>query len=433
LIEDFLDSIGISLEGLRDELSGGWLFGYVDALKRAGVEAEVVCVSARVDKPVRWRHASTGAPIWLLPASTAYRSLRRRLVDPYAWSTRVAIGDVPRNELPLRLLARHLAPYCATPLLTLARQVQRENYDAILCQEYESPRFDACVGLGAVLRRPVFATFQGGNYHLTRLEDALRPLALRACSGVIIGSTSEVERVQERYGRLAPKKIARILNPFDVTSWVWRDGAKARSELGIASDALVVLWHGRVDIHRKGLDVLVDAWWRLPESYDGRRLHLILVGTGSDAEQLRQRIADASLTRVHWIDEYVLNRPRLQRYLSAADVYVFPSRHEGFPIAPIEAMACSLPIIATDVPGIRDILENGEASGGLVVPQGDAEALAVALNRVLTDDALRTHLGRLARRRAETAFSPESVGRQLRDFLIGGGAQGKPLASLSGE
>lgn len=423
LIEDFLDSIGVSLEGLRDELSGGWLFGYVDALQRAGVEAEVVCVSARIDKPVRWLHVSTHAPIWLLPASRSYRSLRRRLADPYAWSTRLALGDAARMPLPLGLLARHLAPYCATPLLMLARQVRRENYDAVLCQEYESPRFDACVGLGAVLRRPVFATFQGGNYHLTRLEDALRPLALRACSGIIIGSTSEAERVRERYGRMAPKKIARIFNPLDVTLWNRREGAGARIELGIAADALVVAWHGRVEIHRKGLDVLVDAWWQLANGYDDRKLHLILVGTGSDANQLRRRIADADLSGVHWIDEYVLDRPRLQRYLSAADVYVFPSRHEGFPSAPVEAMACGLPIVAADAPGIRDILEDGEASGGLVVPQSDGRALAAALDRVLRDDALRAELGRLARRRSETAFAPESVGRQLHDFLIAGGAR----------
>jgi glycosyltransferase involved in cell wall biosynthesis len=422
LIEDFLDTIGVSLEGLRDELSGGWLFGYVDALQRAGVETEVVCVSARVDRPVRWEHISTGAPIWLLPASRAYRSLRRRLADPHAWSTRQALGDIPRRSLPLGLLARHLAPYCATPLVTLGRQVRREKYDAVVCQEYESPRFDVCAGLGAVLRLPVFATFQGGNYHLTRLEDVLRPFALRVCSGLIIGSTSESQRVLQRY-RLSPKKVARIFNPLDVTSWTPAEGSQARTELGIAADARVVAWHGRVDLHRKGLDVLCDAWQQLWEAHGGRRLQLLLVGTGSDADELQRRIVDTALPGVLWIDDYVLDRDRLRRYLSAADVYVFPSRNEGFPIAPIEAMACGLPVVATDAPGVRDIIEDGEASGGLVVPQSDGRALAGALDRLLVDDTWRSELGRLARRRAETAFAPESVGRQLHDFLIAGGAR----------
>ncbi len=403
-------------------MSGGWLFGYVDALQRAGVETEVVCVSARVDRPECWKHVSTGAPIWLLPASRAYRSLRRRLADPHAWSTRQALGDIPRSALPLGLLARHLAPYCATPPVTLARQMRRENYDAVVCQEYESPRFDVCVGLGAILRLPVFATFQGGNYHLTRIEDVLRPLALRICSGVIIGSTSESQRVLQRY-RLAPEKMARIFNPLDVTAWNPAESMHARNELGIAPDARVVAWHGRVDLHRKGLDVLVDAWHQLWEAHGGRRLQLLLVGTGSDAEELRQRIADTALQGVLWIDDYVLDRDRLRRYLSAADVYAFPSRNEGFPIAPIEAMACGLPVVAAAAPGIRDIIEDGEASGGLVVPQSDGRALAGALDRLLVDDVWRSQLGRLARRRAETAFAPESVGRQLLDFLIAGGAR----------
>jgi glycosyltransferase involved in cell wall biosynthesis len=58
----------------------------------------------------------------------------------------------------------------------------------------------------------------------------------------------------------------------------------------------------------------------------------------------------------------------MRQYLSVADVYVFPSRHEGFPVAPLEAMACGLPIVAAYAPGICDILSEGEESGGLVVP-----------------------------------------------------------------
>jgi glycosyltransferase involved in cell wall biosynthesis len=143
------------------------------------------------------------------------------------------------------------------------------------------------------------------------------------------------------------------------------------------------------------------------------------VGTGSDAEELRRRIAEVSLEGVHLVDEYVLDRRRLQRYLSAADVYVFPSRNEGFPVAVIEAMASSLPVVASDAPGVRGIIENGEASGGLIVPQGDGAAVASGLEWVRRDEGLRRELGQRARRRAENAFTPESVGRQLREFLIG--------------
>jgi len=141
------------------------------------------------------------------------------------------------------------------------------------------------------------------------------------------------------------------------------------------------------------------------------------VGTGSDASKLRQRIAQMKLQGVMWIDEFVRNRTIIQQYLSAADVYTLPSRHEGFPVAPLEAMACGLPVVAADAQGVPDIFEQGEASGGLVVPRGDAKALALALGRVLDDEAIRQEMGRCARRRVEEGFSLDTVGQQLRGFL----------------
>jgi starch synthase len=83
-------------------------------------------------------------------------------------------------------------------------------------------------------------------------------------------------------------------------------------------------------------------------------------------------------------------------------------------------MACGLPVVASDAQGIPDILEGGEASGGLVVPRDNATELALALGRVLDADAWGRELGRRARLRAETNFSLEASGKQLRGFLLNG-------------
>ena len=406
----------MSLEGFRDDMTGGWAFGYVDSLQRVGVQTDLVCFSARIKQPVAWRHKPTGAPLWILPASPSYKVLRHQLADPYAWTDDEAVGNLRRARRPLALFARHSAPYCATPVIGLSRLLRRERYGALLCQEYEYPRFDVCSGLGALLRLPVFATFQGGDYQLTKLEPALRPLALRACKGVIIGSSTEAARVQHRYG-LPEDKIARIFNPFDIAAWTVQSAPHVRAELGIPQEARVVAWHGRVELHRKGLDVLCHAW-DLLTSDSSRPHHLLLVGTGVDADELHRRIEGLPLPRVHWIDDYVVDRERVQHYLSAADVYVFPSRHEGFPVAPIEAMASGVPVVATDAPGVLDIIQDQEVSGGVVVRREDGHAVADALARLLDDDDRRRELGRRARQRAEAAFAPESVGRQLRDFFV---------------
>ena len=150
----------------------------------------------------------------------------------------------------------------------------------------------------------------------------------------------------------------------------------------------------------------------------GRDLRLLLVGTGNDAEDLRRRIADMHLEGVLWIDKFLHDRTAIRLYLSAADVYTFPSRHEGFPVAPIEAMSCGLPVVAANVPGVTDIFEGGEASGGLVVPPGDGAAFSIALQRLLGNETFASELGKRAQRRANACFSLGEVGEQLRSFLF---------------
>ncbi|MGH7807739.1 MAG: glycosyltransferase family 4 protein, partial [Thermodesulfobacteriota bacterium] len=275
--------------------------------------------------------------------------------------------------------------------------------------------------LGRLLRIPVFATFQGGDRHLSRLEGLLRPLTLKACSGLIIAPQTEIERVHVKY-EVPFSKIARIFNPIDLTMWSAADRSETRAALDIPSTARVVIWHGRVDIHRKGLDILLDAWKMVCQEHKGQDLRLLLVGTGIDAGELHRRIKAMQLQGVTWVDKYLIDRGAIRRYLSAADIYTLPSRHEGFPVAPIEAMACGLPVVAADAPGVPDILEDGEISGGIVVPRIDAKALALALGRILDDMVWARKLGMRARHRVETHFSLEKVGKQLRTFLSDRGA-----------
>jgi starch synthase len=274
------------------------------------------------------------------------------------------------------------------------------------------------------MRLPVFATFQGGDKLQSFLEYPMRLLAYRACTGLLVATQTEIDRLQLQYG-VPTTKIARIFNPVDVGTWQASDRSEARAELGIPDNARVVVYHGRIDMYRKGLDVLLDAWELICRDRPDQDLRLLVVGTGPDAEQLSQRITTMQLRGVIWLNEFVNDRTVIQRYLSAADVYSLASRQEGFPVAPIEAMACNLPVVAADAPGVPDILEGGEVSGGLVVPREDATALAQALGRVLDDEAWGRELGDRARCRAESCFTPEIVGKQLCDVLLNQSLQKK--------
>jgi glycosyltransferase involved in cell wall biosynthesis len=174
-----------------------------------------------------------------------------------------------------------------------------------------------------------------------------------------------------------------------------------------------------VTIRRKGLDVLLAAWEAVCAQRTRDELVLLLVGTGEDAAAFHRRVEATGLRSIRWRDEYVADRDELLVYLSAADVYVLPSRHEGFAVAPIEAMAAGLPVVAADAPGVEDLFPDGERSGGIVVPSGDADALAEALGRLVGDVATCRELGAKARERAEDRYSLEAVGVQLRTFLLG--------------
>jgi glycosyltransferase involved in cell wall biosynthesis len=309
--------------------------------------------------------------------------------------------------------------HVATPWRALAREFRRDGCEAILCQEYECPRFDQAVVLGRVLNIPVFATYQGGSTPDSALERPFRRATICRAAGLIIGARREIQRVRAAYG-VPAERIAIVPNALDVTKWRPGDRHAARTALGIADDVRVVAWHGRVEIDCKGLDVLLDAWEQLCVARPHARLLLLLVGSGRDCEALRRRVASLPLGAVRWEDFWVRDRELIWQYLSAADISVLSSRREGFPVAVVEAMACGLPVVATNVSGVADAL--GDDLAGIVVPREDAAALAKALGRLLDDEPLRRDLGERARRRAEREFSLQTVGCRLRAFMEQRGA-----------
>jgi glycosyltransferase involved in cell wall biosynthesis len=407
---DYLDPIGVSLEAFCTEMTGGFLFNYVDALRLAGIRTLIVIVAHSVKRVTRMTHASTGATVLILPPSPLFRP---RLHGTRSGQGRRVLGKARR----LRATVQELAAYLSTPLGSLSRELRREGCAALLCQEYEYSRFDTYVLVGRWLRIPVFATFQGGTPAEGYLQRLCRPLALRRCAGLIIGPRLETQRVQGRY-HLPETKIARIFNPIDPESFQATPRAEARATLGLPPGARVALWYGRVERQVKGLDVLLDAWERVCRERPGMDLRLLLIGTGMDAEWLRRRIGARGVRGICWRDEYVHDRSVLRLHLSAADVFAFPSRREGFPMAPIEALACGVPVVAAAAPGIPDILEGGEAAGGIVVPCEDAARFARELGGLLDDPQRAMRIGHAGQERARTCFSLEMVGCQLRDFMV---------------
>ena len=331
--------------------------------------------------------------------------------------TTTGIGAICAKRVGLGTLGL-VAAYFSTPLVLLRRELLLEGCQCILVEQYEDPRFDLTVFLGQLIRIPVFGTFTAVVPSQNWWRRPFRFFALRLCAGLTICAGSEAKRVIDRYN-FQKSKMRRIYYPVDLSVWYPSSRQEMRASLGVPADAKIVIYHGSIELWTKGLDVLIDAWGHLCRRHPAQDLRLILIGTGSDAQQLARLLAVRRLRGVEWLNQWVHDRNVLRRYLSAADVYVFPSRVDAFGIAVIEAMACGLPVVAASAPGILDILADGEDLGGLVVPTGDAIALAGAIMRVLDDAKLAFELAQCARRRVENMFSMEPIGYQLRHFLFG--------------
>ena len=404
--EDFYDKIGVSLEDFRRRHRGGWLFNYIEGLQAQGVDTVLVFASARVKRTTRFVHEPSGAQVCVLAVPTLHvkaRSVAHRRAPGGCWAS--------------------MSAYLSIPLLGLTREIRRYRCTALLCQEYESPRFDMCVLAGRILRAPVFGNYQGAAAAANRWERAVRQISVRACSGLVVGASAEIGRVRSRYA-VAARKIGHIPNSVDASVWRPRPRDPARSQLGIDPGASVVAWHGRVQIDRKGLDVLLEAWRELRGLIDHDDLRLLLIGSGRDRDALRKMIDSLPHPdRIIWIDRYLQEPETIAGHLVAADVYCLSSRHEGFAVAALEAMACGLPVVGTDVPGVADVLIGGESSGGVIVPPGAPKELARALAALLGDPARVLTMGAAARRRIEEEFTIDHVGRRLWDFMVSRGAR----------
>jgi starch synthase len=143
----------------------------------------------------------------------------------------------------------------------------------------------------------------------------------------------------------------------------------------------------------------------------------LLIGSGNDQAAFARLLAEKGVGRLTWIRSYVTDRVQMRRWLSAADIYLITSRVEGMPVAPLEAMACGLPVVSSDAHGLPDIFAAGVEHGGIVTPREDIAAIVAALDRLARDRVFRLRLGSAARRRVEDQFSIASVGAALDQFI----------------
>jgi glycosyltransferase involved in cell wall biosynthesis len=225
--------------------------------------------------------------------------------------------------------------------------------------------------------RHVDRLFMRGARRIVAISDAVRDFHVRA------GLPAE-KLVTIHYGLDGPPRAPSEITPGDA---------------GIPDDAPLVLAIGRL-IEQKDHATLLRAFARVPHA------QLAILGWGPLEEQTRARAAQLGVAdRTH-----ILGRVEPRDWLERADVLAHSSRWEGFGIVLLEAMLAGLPVAATRVSAVPEIVVEGE-TGLLVAPRDDA-ALADALTRLLDDGELRRRLGEAGRARARAEFSVERMTAQ---------------------
>jgi glycosyltransferase involved in cell wall biosynthesis len=267
---------------------------------------------------------------------------------------------------------------CSFWLLRRLKQQGARLIDA----HFAYPDGEAAIRVGRWLGLPVTITLRGTEVPHSR-NPALRPRlagALRRAARVFAVSDS-LRRLALELGTPAERTEV-IGNGVDLARFHPMDRGLARARFGVPPDAPVLISVGGL-VERKGMHRVIDCLPALLEQHP--QLHYLIVGGGSPEGDMRAEL-DAQVTRlglggrVHFLG--ALPPEELKWPLSAADVFVLATRNEGWANVFLEAMACGLPVVSTDVGGNAEVVCRSEL--GTIVPYGDAAALTAALATALS-------------------------------------------------
>ncbi len=191
----------------------------------------------------------------------------------------------------------------------------------------------------------------------------------------------------------------------------------AREQLGVPADGLLALTVGRLTI-QKGQVYLLRAIPRVLESFPN--VVFALVGDGPLRAELE---AEARQLGIERAVRFLGTRADVPELLHLADLFILPSISEGMPVALLEAMMVGLPVVASRVEGVDEIIQDGQ--NGFSVPPGDAEALSQALVRLLGDAELRRRLGAQGKAFVEKRFTIDQMCRRYLELFQSGMKSGR--------
>jgi glycosyltransferase involved in cell wall biosynthesis len=333
----------------------------------------------------------------------------------YAWPDHMHIMGHARAleaDVRLRSLSYLLLPlYLLAAFLKLLTVANRQNSQAIHVH-WVLPNGPVAVVVASLLRIPYFVSLHGSDIFIAKKHKVFGYIArwvfkhasgVTACSqelksgALSLGASEDIELI-------AWGADPEFFNPKKRTQDFWQ-------KWDIDIDSIVVIALGRL-VHKKGFDKLISAWSLIADRHP--KAHLVIGGDGLLKENLalqsRNLGVENQITytgRVPW--------DQVPEFLSSGDIFVLPSIRDehidGLPTVLLEAMACQLPPIASDIGGVPLVVDEGK--NGCIVPPGDIKALADALDLVISNENIRNQLGQAARDSVCNIYNWENVARKI--------------------
>ncbi len=246
------------------------------------------------------------------------------------------------------------------------------------------------------------------NWRVRYLYDQIDLRILKYFDKVLMVSDT-MRDIISKYG-VDPRKLIWVRNAIDSRYFRrtgQRDGA-FRSSLGIPADATVIGAVGRLNGEKDYPNLLSAARILLDKRPD---LHFVIVGKGELEDELKTLATSLKLDgQVHFLGHF----HDVRKVFEQMDLYVLSSTREGLPNTVLEAMAMEVPIVSTDVDGVKEAVTGDRDA--LLVPAQDSPALAAGIERMLDDPELRNRFARAAREKVESEFSFTARTRKVEDI-----------------
>jgi len=324
----------------------------------------------------------------------------------YAGHDGVFRPDIEAAGAVVRVVPRRLRLFDPFWLAALSRQMRRDRIEVVHTHLF-GDNLHGYLAARLAGDIPVIMTLHNTARHFRRTQLLAYRWLIPRSERAVACAPSALEAFKEMFGEHArsmivipnglPEEEDKLPAPA-VT-------AGLRRELGIPDGARVVVALGRM-VAQKAFSDLISAFARVAAR--GRRdARLVLLGEGEERAALERQAAREGVGELVLFPGF---RNDARSIVAASDVLAFSSLYEGLPVALLEGMAASRCIVATAAPGLREVLTNERTA--LLVPLRDPDAMAKALERALSDTALRERLGAAARACYLAEYTADTMARR---------------------